>query len=92
MQRARLRAPREIGEFGQANRVGGMRDAAHFRARAQRCRELMREARRADVQEALASLARDYEAEANALESAEQAAEAKGGLGEDRTARCTAEG
>jgi hypothetical protein len=69
-----------------------MRDAAHFRAQAQRCRALMREARRADVQEALASLAREFEAEATAIEGAERAADGQNGLAEDRSPGFLAEG
>ena len=69
-----------------------MRDAAHFRAQAQRCRQLMRDARRVDVQDALASLAREFEAEAAAIENAERGVEGQGGRGEDRPSEVVAEG
>jgi hypothetical protein len=41
-----------------------MKDADHFRGQAARCLALQRRAKRADVQEALRSLAQDYAAEA----------------------------
>ncbi|HEX9489580.1 MAG TPA: hypothetical protein VF930_04790 [Stellaceae bacterium] len=45
-----------------------MKDADHFRAQAARCLTLQRRAKRADVQTALRCLAREYEAEARAIE------------------------
>jgi len=45
-----------------------MTDADHFRGQAVRCLRLQRRAKRADVQEALQCLARDYEGEARAAE------------------------
>jgi hypothetical protein len=69
-----------------------MRDAAHFRAQAKRCRALLREARRADLRDALASLAREFEAEAEAIEGADGSTEGTGGRGEDRPSEIAAEG
>ncbi len=45
-----------------------MKEADHFRAQAARCLTLRRGAKRTDVQEALQSLAREYAAEARAVE------------------------
>lgn len=45
-----------------------MKDAGYFRAQAARCVKLRRRAKRADVREALESLAQEYEGEALAVE------------------------
>ena len=45
-----------------------MKDAGYFRAQAARCLALQRGARRADVQQALRCLAREYETAASAIE------------------------